>query len=1004
MRKSVLTLLLLFIAMMMQAQQHLITGAIIDKGTNDPVEASTVQLLRADSTYISGAISDENGLFSLQAPEDGSYLLKITSVGYKPTVRRIMMTQGKDLAMGKININAEAIMLKAATVTAMAKKVVLKEDTFVYNSAAYRTPEGSTIEELVKRLPGAEVSDDGSIKINGKEVKKILVDGKEFMTGDTKTALKNLPTSIIDKIKAYDEKSDLAKVTGIDDGEEETVLDFGVKRGMNKGLIANMDLSIGTKQRYSERGMAAYFNDRNRLMMFASANNTNDMGFPGGGGPGGWGPNKQGLNASKMLGLNYNYENKDKLKMDASLRWNHSDGDISSTVASENFVSQNSSFSNSRAKNFSRSNSWDGRFRLEWKPDTMTNIMFRPSFTIKSSDALARSLSAQFNADPYQITNDPLEDAARAELGLEDVSLSKSLLQQAGALVNLQSSSSISYSESENLKGMLQYNRRLSAMGRNVTVRTDASYGKTDANSLSLTNAYMYLVDVANGNETDHYNTYRYNVTPTRNYSYSLQATYSEPLWRATFLQLSYKFTYKYSKTDRSTYNFSDFSDEEANQWASITPEYRGWGNYLGTLRSPLDEYFDSDQSRFSEYKNYIHEMQLMMRFIRPKYNLSFGAMLQPQRSNFIYDYMGQHIETTRNVTNFSPALDFRYRFSKVSNLRVNYRGTTSQPSMTDLLDITDDSNPLNIKKGNPGLKPSFTHNFRLFYNNYIEKHQRALMTFVNFSMTRNSISDMVTYDDKTGGRTTQPENINGNWNARGAFMFNTAIDSAGVWNINTFTTLAYTNAVGYLSLDGKTSQKNTTKQTQVGERIAMGYRNNWLEVNLNGTLNYNHARNKLQASSNMNTWQFSYGPSITVTMPWGMSLSTDLSQSSRRGYSDKSMNTNELVWNAQLSQGFLKGKPLTVMIQFYDLLHQQSTLSRALTAMARTDTEYNSINSYAMLHVIYRLNIIGGKQARETMRDGGRPDFGGRPFNGGRPPMGPPPMGPPPGGGHRRF
>ncbi len=999
MRKSVLTLLLLFIAMMMQAQQHLITGAIIDKGTNDPVEASTVQLLRADSTYISGAISDENGLFSLQAPEDGSYLLKITSVGYKPTVRRIMMSQGKDLAMGKININAEAIMLKAATVTAMAKKVVLKEDTFVYNSAAYRTPEGSTIEELVKRLPGAEVSDDGSIKINGKEVKKILVDGKEFMTGDTKTALKNLPTSIIDKIKAYDEKSDLAKVTGIDDGEEETVLDFGVKRGMNKGLIANMDLSIGTKQRYSERGMAAYFNDRNRLMMFASANNTNDMGFPGGGGPGGWGPNKQGLNASKMLGLNYNYENKDKLKMDASLRWNHSDGDISSTVASENFVSQNSSFSNSRAKNFSRSNSWDGRFRLEWKPDTMTNIMFRPSFTIKSSDALARSLSAQFNADPYQITNDPLEDAARAELGLEDVSTSKSLLQQAGALVNLQSSNSISYSESENLKGMLQYNRRLSAMGRNVTVRTDASYGKTDANSLSLTNAYMYLVDVANGNETDHYNTYRYNVTPTRNYSYSLQATYSEPLWRATFLQLSYKFTYKYSKTDRSTYNFSDFSDEEANQWASITPEYRGWGNYLGTLRSPLDEYFDSDQSRFSEYKNYIHEMQLMMRFIRPKYNLSFGAMLQPQRSNFIYDYMGQHIETTRNVTNFAPALDFRYRFSKVSNLRVNYRGTTSQPSMTDLLDITDDSNPLNIKKGNPGLKPSFTHNFRLFYNNYIEKHQRALMTFVNFSTTRNSISDMVTYDDKTGGRTTQPENINGNWNARGAFMFNTAIDSAGVWNINTFTTLAYTNAVGYLSLDGKTSQKNTTKQTQVGERIAMGYRNNWLEVNLNGTLNYNHARNKLQASSNMNTWQFSYGPSITATTPWGMSLSTDLSQSSRRGYSDKSMNTNELVWNAQLSQGFLKGKPLTVMIQFYDLLHQQSTLSRALTAMARTDTEYNSINSYAMLHVIYRLNIIGGKQARETMRYGGRPDFGGRPFNGGRPPMGPPP-----GGGHRRF
>lgn len=996
MKKSVLTLLLLLIAIVVQAQQHLITGAIIDKGTHEPVEASTIQLLHTDSTYIAGAITNENGLFRLQAPADGNYLLKITSVGYKPTIRRIQLTQGKDLAMGHINIQSEAIMLKAATVTAMAKKVVLKEDTFVYNSAAYRTPEGSTIEELVKRLPGAEVSEDGSIKINGKEVKKILVDGKEFMTGDTKTALKNLPTSIIDKIKAYDEKSDLAKVTGIDDGEEETVLDFGIKRGMNKGLIANADLAMGTKHRYSERGMAAYFNDRNRLMLFASANNTNDMGFSGG--HGGWGNNKQGLNASKMLGLNYNYENKDKLKMDASLRWNHSDGDVNSTTASENFVSQNSAFSNKLSQNFSRSNSWDGRFRLEWKPDTMTNIMFRPSFTIKSSDALARSLSAQFNADPYQITNDPLEDAARAELGLEDVSTSKSLLQQAGALVNLQSSSSISYSESENYKGMLQYNRRLSAMGRNFTLRADGSYGKTDANSLSLTNAYLYLVDVANGNEPDHYNTYRYNVTPTDNYSYSLQATYSEPLWKATFLQLSYKFTYKYSKTDRSTYDFSRFTDEEANLWASITPEYRGWNQYLGTLSLPLSDYIDSDLSRYSEYKNYIHEAQLTMRIIRPKYNLNFGAMIQPQKSNFIYDYMGQHIETTRTVTNFSPTLDFRYRFSKVSNLRINYRGTTSQPSMTDLLDITDDSDPLNIKKGNPGLKPSFTNNFRLFYNNYIEKHQRALMTFVNFSMTRNSISDKVTYDDNTGARTTQPENINGNWHARGAFMFNTAIDSAGVWNINTFTTLAYTNAVGYLSLDGATSQKNTTKQTQVGERLSMGYRNSWLEVNLNGTLNYNHARNELQAASNLDTWQFSYGPSITATMPWGMSLSTDLSQSSRRGYSDKSMNTNELVWNLQLSQGFLRGKPLTVMLQFYDLLHQQSTLSRALTAMSRTDTEYNSINSYAMLHVIYRLNIIGGKQARETMRQSGRPDFSGRPFNGR------PPMGPPPGGGRPHF
>ena len=228
MKKSILTMLLLLMAIASFAQQRLISGQITDRDTKEAIEQVTIQLLKSDSTYVAGAISNENGLFHVTAPANGKYLLKISSVGYKSTMKRIQIFDNKDLAMGKIVLGAEAIMLKGAVVTAMAQKVTLKEDTFVYNSSAYRTPEGSLVEELVKRLPGAEVSDDGTIKINGKEVKKILVDGKEFMTGDTKTALKNLPTSISEKIKAYDEKSDLSKVTGIDDGEEQTVLDFGV--------------------------------------------------------------------------------------------------------------------------------------------------------------------------------------------------------------------------------------------------------------------------------------------------------------------------------------------------------------------------------------------------------------------------------------------------------------------------------------------------------------------------------------------------------------------------------------------------------------------------------------------------------------------------------------------------------------------------------------------------------------------------------------------------------
>ena len=976
MKKSILTMLLLLVSIASFAQERLVSGAIIDRDTKDPVEQVTVQLLKTDSTYVTGAISNEKGLFHLNAPENGKYLLKITSVGYKPTVKRVVIEQDKNLALGNVVVGADAIMLKGAVVTAMAQKVTLKEDTFVYNSAAYRTPEGSVVEELVKRLPGAEVSDDGTIKINGKEVKKILVDGKEFMTGDTKTALKNLPTSIIDKIKAYDEKSDLSKVTGIDDGEEQTVLDFNVKKGMNKGLMSNIDLGIGNKDRYSARGMGGYFNSNNRFMLFGNANNTSDRGFGGGGPRRGFGGGN-GLNASKMLAANYNYEEKNKFKFNTSLRWNHSDGDVWSRRSSENFMGSSSSFSNSLNQNFSRSDSWNGNIRLEWMPDTMTNILFRPSISWTTNDSRSTGISASYNQNPYQYSDDPLSDEAIEKMNEDD------------AVVNTQRSVSLNNSKNNNISGMLQLNRKLNNKGRNVTLRMDAKYTDKDSKSISLQNAHLYLVQTAAGLDST-YQTNRYNLTPSKDYSYSAQATYSEPLWKATFLQLSYKFTYSYSKSDRSTYDFSKYSFD------GINPEYGAWGNYLGRLDGGLGDYRDDKLSRYSEYRNYTHDIQVMMRFVRQKYNLNFGVMIQPQRSKFIQDYQGKYVDTVRTVTNVSPTLDFRYRFSKMSNLRVNYRGTTSQPSISQLLNIVDDSDPLNVSMGNPGLKPSFTQNFRLFYNNFVQNHNKGVMTYINFSTTSNSISNKVTYDASTGGRITKPENINGNWNVMGVFMFNCSIDSTGVWNINTGTNLGYNHYVSYLSLDkSQDSQKNTTQNTTWNERLSLSYRNDWLELSLDGTLAYNHAKNKLQPNSNLDTWQFSYGPSMTLTAPWGTSLNTSLSCSSRRGYSDASMNTDEFVWNAQLSQGFLKGKPLTVMLQFYDLLHQQSTFSRAISSVSRTDTEYNAINSYAMLHVVYRMNLFGGKDARKGNREegpGGRPDFRGRPFNGMGRPMGPPP------------
>ena len=970
MRKVILLTVVLVTSVVANAQR-LVSGKVVEQDTQEAVIQATASILSGEKV-VANALTNMNGGFSIRAPHDGRYTLKITYVGFKTYTKQINIRDGKDYSAGTITLEPDAIMLKGATVTARASKVTLKADTFMYNASAFRTPEGSVVEELVKRLPGAEVSDDGTIKINGKEVKKILVDGKEFMTGDTKTALQNLPTNIIERIKAYDQQSDLARVSGIQDGEEETVLDFGIKKGMNKGLMANVDLGIGTKKRYAGRGMGAVMKDNLKVMLFTRANNVNDMGFPGGGGGGRWGQQRQGLNATKMVGANVNYELKDKFKLDGSIRWNHSNGDQLAKRSSEQiYDATTSAFSNSVSRVFSRGNSWNAQMRIEWQPDSMTNILFRPTLRINSNDGLDRSDEATFDKDPYQYVSNPLE-----ELGQ---------LIDLGIVKNNRVQNNVSYSDSKNLGGMLQFNRKLSSTGRNITLQLNGNW--SNGGSQSINDAVVMFYQYENDSS---YITRRYNDTPTKNWNYRARLTYSEPIFRQVYLQFIYQYRYDYTKSDRSTYDFS---------YAPIspiwTPDYRTWDTYLAPYQ-PIEGYRDDDLSRFSEYRNYTHNLELMLRVVRKTYNFNVGVRLVPQKSHFVQDYQGHHSDTTRTVTNFTPTLDFRWKRSEVSQLRVNYFANINQPQMSDLLEIVDDSDPLNIKVGNAGLKPSFTQNLRFFYNNYVQAHQRSIATWAGLSTTSNAISNKVTLDTSSGARVTRPENIDGNWNAYAGLVFNTALDSAAYFNINSFTNTGYNHYVGYASVNSMSeSQKSVTKSVNINQRLAFSYRNDWLEVELSGGVGYNHSRNDQQTSNNLDTWQFSYGGLVGITAPWGTALTTNINMQSRRGYNDASMNTNELIWNAQLSQGFLKGKPLTISLQLYDILHQQSTFSRAISAMGRTDTEYNSITSYGMLHVIYRLNLFGG--GKNPFFGGGGPG-GGRP--GGRPGGGRPGGGP----GGRRF
>ena len=925
-----------------QSRENLtVSGHITDVDEKEPIEHATVQLFRVkDSTFVGGTLTDQRGNFSVEAPSNGTYRLRVSSIAFQTIEREVTIRRDQSVDLGTLMMSPESYTLKEAVVTGRVPQVVVKKDTLVYNPDAYRTPEGSAIEELLKRIPGAEVDEDGNITVNGKQVKKILLDGKEFMLGDIETALKNIPVSIIQNMKFYDQQSDQARITGIDDGNKETVIDFTIKKGMNRGYMTNLDIAGGTHDRYASRGMASSFTDKTRIVILGNLNNKEEN-------AGWW--NRRGLNTRKMLGTNLNYDDGNKLKVDFSVRWNRRDGDNRTDNTSENFYSETSrTFSNSHSQNYTRSNNWNGNMRVEWRPDSLTNILLRANGSYGSNDGTTTSVSGTFNADPYRYVTDPLEALASQDPNNP----------LAPYRVNHNINANLSYGENKNAWGMLQLYRRLNPRGRNITLRAELSGGDSQDKSVSNNDVHLFLMKNQAGQDSTYF-TARYNTTPSDNSGYVLSATYSEPLWKGAHLQANYELRYNQNKSDRQTY---DFSHQPQNIFSGITPVYREWDTWLSPVQDNLDSFRDSLLSRFSEYKNYTHNIRLTLRHRVEKYDYNIGFLVQPQHSNFIQDYRRIYVDTVRNVTNFTPTIDFHYKFTDQSNIWVHYRGDTRQPEITQLLDITDDSNPLYITEGNPGLKPQFTNSLNAYFNNYTSRHKRSIVAYANYRHTRNSISNLVRYNPETGGSASRPENINGNWNMDGGFTFNTALDTTAHWNVGTETRVRYNNYVSYVAQYKSDAKKNTTRSINLNERLTAGFRNDWLEVGIDGNVNFQHSRNELQPNANLDTWQFNYGGHFLLRLPYEIEVSSNLHEHSRRGYNDPSMNTNELIWNGQISKSFLKSKTLTVALNFYDLLGQQSNYERWVNANGRSDTQYNSINSYAMLHVRYRLNMFGGK------------------------------------------
>lgn len=915
-------------------------GIVSDSDTGKAIEYATVQLLAMpDSTLVSGVVTDKDGSFSLHLSRSGSYCVVASFIGYNSLYKHIdyKTLPQTDVLIGQLELSFDAIMLDEAVVTAEAPPVKVDEDTVAYNASAYKVSEGAVLEELIEKLPGAEVDDDGKVKINGRELKKIMVDGKEFFGGDLKTGLQNLPVELIDQLKTYSKESDMERMTGIDDGDDEVVLDIKFKKGKNKGWFGNLDAAYGTHERYSSKVMLNRFVEDTQHSVIGSANNVGDRNFSNSS-RANWKQNN-GLISAYNAGYNMAIKN-EKLEIGGSVQWKGSDKDVRGINSTERFYSARSTFSNANNINKSGSGNIRTDWRLEWKPDQLTTILFRPVFSYSSDDNLQSNVSGSFNADPSSVVDAPGEYL----YPVEDDEIEKALRK-----IRINSSTVDNSSMTKRLNGSasLTLNRKIGTNGRNVGLRLGMGINESDNDRFRDSETTYYRIKNFMGEDSVTYRRQFIN-TETEGLNYSVQATYSEPIVQSVFLQFSYQFLYKNSFSGKSTYDFIDYDDWSLNQ---KLPQ--------GYESSVIDSL-----GKDADYKYFNHDISMTVRVVKKKYRLSVGVTMQPQKSILSYRFGEAYMDTARHVFNFAPKIDFKYRFSKVSQLQFKYYGKSSQPGMEAMLPIEDNSNPLNIRVGNPGLLPSFSHNIRLGMNTYNNDHQRSVIINANASIVQNSISNSTMYNEETGGRITMPKNINGNWNGSLSAGFNTALRNKK-FTIHANTSFRYRNSVGYIyESSTKSTMKNTLSETGLNARLSGVFRNSLMELSANSSFGYTFEKNMLYPENNQEPYTFSYGCSATFNLPWNVSIMSGIVNQGRRGYDDEYFNRDELLWNARLSKSFYKGRAI-FSIEAYDMLARKSNISRSLNSNVRSITEYNGVDSYIMAHFIYRYNFMRGKKSR---------------------------------------
>ena len=921
MYRFVTLLTIIFIPFLLQAQKTpaSIKGLVYDTASKHGLAYATISVVNAkDSTLVSFTRADSTGKFRLSSLEKGKYLLSASYVGFVPVWKSIELKEAQELNVGNIDMTD---VLNAGNVTVIARRapVTINNDTVEFNTENFKTPPNAVAEDLLKKLPGVTVDNDGTVRVNGQKINRVLVNGKEFFTGDPQMATKNIGADAIDKVQVFDKKSDRTEFTGVDDGQSEKAINLKLKKDRNNALFGKLTAGFGSNKKYDAQTNMNKFKGDQQFSLIGMGNNTNRQGFSitdilnftgelsrgmrSGGGitirtggsednglpVTGQGQNQQGVARTIAGGINYNDTwNK---KTDFNMSGMGSDIDLRTdrnTIRQNllpgnnfNYLSNSSTARNNKQQRLNMS--------IDHKIDSFHSIKFTPQFTLQQTDT--RSTTNYISQD------------------LKDVKLNEG------------STDSKTHSEAFNFGGNALYRKRFKKKGRTLSGTISLAYNNSKQNGDLYTRNTFYNAGVALKDSVTNQKNSRDAVTG----SFGGNLVYTEPIGKRSLLELSGFYNTNMGNSKRKTFDYSGASGKYDQVNTLLSNDFKSEYTYSGG--------------------------SINFRSNRQKMNFTVGSSLQSATLLSTNNTNGNVIKQT--FTDALPNASIQYRFNSTRNLNLNYSTSTAQPGTSQLQPISDVSDPLNTYTGNPNLKRSYTQSLNLNFFSANMYTQRNFFAFLAATKTANAIvnADVI---QANGSRVSMPVNADGNY-----VLFGNVNAGFALKKLKSRVDLGIgSNIIHNISFVNGTRNEidNISLSPNLNYNFSLEGK---IDILASARLNISKAKYTLQPRLNSNYLQQVYGMEMTNYLPWGLIVNNNLNYTINTGRAD-GYNTKVAFWNASLAKSFLKNKRAEIKFSAFDLLNQNIGVSRNANQNYIEDTRYNVLQQYFLLSFSFSLNKAG--------------------------------------------